>query len=69
MEEKWDAYRLFGGKSEGKRPLGRPRYRWVDKIKMDLVEIGLGGVDRIGLAQDKYKWRAVVKTVLNFQVS
>jgi hypothetical protein len=59
-------YRLLVGKPEGKRPLGRARRRWVDNIKMDIVEIGLGGVDWIGLAQDRYRWRALVKAVMNF---
>jgi hypothetical protein len=52
----------------GKRPLGRPRYRWVDNIKMDLGERGWGGVDWIGLAQDRDKWRALVNVVMNFRV-
>jgi hypothetical protein len=65
MGEKIDAYRLLVGKPEGKRPLGRPRRRWVDNIKMDLLEIGWGGVDRIGLAQDRDKWRALVNAVMN----
>jgi hypothetical protein len=56
------------GKPKGKRPLGRPRHRWVDNIKMDLLEIGWGGVDRSGLAQDKDKWRAVVNAVMNLWV-
>jgi hypothetical protein len=47
------------------RPLGRPRYRWIDNIKMDLSEIGLKDVDWIGLAQDRYRWRAVVNVVMN----
>jgi hypothetical protein len=55
MEEKRNAYRLLIGKPEGRRPLGRPRRRWMDNIKMDLLEIGLGGVDWIGLAQDRYR--------------
>jgi hypothetical protein len=59
--EKRNAYRLLVGKPEGKRPLGRPRRRWVDNIKMDLGEIGWGGVDWIGLAKDKDKWRTLVK--------
>jgi hypothetical protein len=54
--EKRNAYRLLVGKPEGKRPLGIPRRRWVDNIKMDLIEIGWGGVDWIGLAQDRNKW-------------
>jgi hypothetical protein len=56
------------GKPEGKRPLGRPRRRWVDNIKMDLLEIGWGGVDWIGLAQDRDKWRALVNAVMNLRV-
>jgi hypothetical protein len=52
----------------GKRQLRRPRQRWVDNIKMDLEEIGWGGVDWIGLAQDRDKWRALVNTVLNLRV-
>jgi hypothetical protein len=55
-------------KPEGKRPLGRPRRRWVDNIKMDLLEIGWGVVDWIGLAQDRYKWRALVNAVMNIRV-
>jgi hypothetical protein len=57
--EKRNVYRLLVGKPEGKRPLGRPRRRWVRSIKMDLVEIGSGVVDWIGLAQDRYRWRAI----------
>jgi hypothetical protein len=68
MGEKRNAYRLFVGKPEGKRPLGRPRHRWVDNIKMDLLEIGWGGVDWIGLAQDRNKWRALVNVVMNLRV-
>jgi hypothetical protein len=51
------------GKPEGKRPIGRPRRRWVDNFKMDLLEIGWGGVDWIGLAQDRDKWRALCREV------
>jgi hypothetical protein len=51
------------GKPEGKRPLGRPRRRWVDNVKMDLMEIGWGGMDWIDLAQDRDQWRALVSTV------
>jgi hypothetical protein len=51
--EKRNAYRLLVGKSEGRRPLGRPRRRWLDNIRMDLVEVGWGDVDWIGLAQDR----------------
>jgi hypothetical protein len=56
------------GKPEGKRPLGRPRRRWEDGIRMDLREIGLGGVDCILLAQDRDRWRAVVSAVMNLCV-
>jgi hypothetical protein len=67
-EEKKNAYRLLVGKAEGKRPLGRPRRRWMDNIRMDLGEVGWGDVDRIGLAQDRNKWRALVNSVLNLRV-
>jgi hypothetical protein len=67
--EKWIYYRLLVGKPEGKRPLGRPRCRWVDNIKMDLGEVGWGDVHWIGLAQDRNRWRALVNSVLlNLQV-
>jgi hypothetical protein len=56
------------GKPEGKRPLGRPRRRWVDNIKMDLTEIGWDGVHWIELAQDRDQWRALVNTVINLRV-
>jgi hypothetical protein len=56
------------GKPEKKRPLGRPRHRWVDNIKMDLREIGWNGVDWIDMAQYRYQWRALVNTVLNLWV-
>jgi hypothetical protein len=59
MGQKRNAYRLLEGKPEGKRPLGRPRLRLVDNIKMDLLEIGWGGVDWIGLPQDRNKWGAL----------
>jgi hypothetical protein len=68
MGAKRNAYRLLVGKPEGKRPLGRPRRRWVDNIRMDLGEIGWGGVDWIGLAQDRNQWRALVNAAMNFQV-
>jgi hypothetical protein len=58
--EKRNANRLLVGKPEGKRPLGRPRRRWIDNIKMYLLEIGMNVVDWIGLAQDRYRWRALV---------
>jgi hypothetical protein len=59
MGEKRIVYRLLVGNPEGKRPIGRPRRRWMDNIKMDLLEIGLNVVDRINLAQDRYSWRAL----------
>jgi hypothetical protein len=70
MWHEWgrSVYRLLVGKPEGKRPLGRPRRRQIDSIKMDLLEIGLGGVDWIGLAQDRYRWRALVNEVMNIRV-
>jgi hypothetical protein len=68
MGEKRNAYRLLVGKPEGKRPLGRPRRRWVDNIRMDLLEVGWGGVDWIDLAQDRNRWRAPVNSVLNLRV-
>jgi hypothetical protein len=66
--EKINAYRLLVGKPEGKKPLGRPRHRWVDNIKMDLLDIGWDSVDWIGLAQDRNKWRALVNAVMNLRV-
>jgi hypothetical protein len=68
MREERDAYRLLVGKPEGRRPLGRPRRRWLDNIRMDLVEVGWGDVDWIGLAQDRDRWRALVNSVLNLRV-
>jgi hypothetical protein len=68
MVEKRNAYRLFVGKPDGKRPLGRPRCRWVDNIRMDLGEVGCGDVDWIGLAKDRNRWRALVNSVLNLRV-
>jgi hypothetical protein len=68
MGDKINAYRLLEGKPEGKRPLGRPRRRWVDNIRMDLGEVGWGDVDLIGLAKDRNRWRAVVNLVLNLRV-
>jgi hypothetical protein len=66
--EKWNAYRLLVGKPKGKRPLGRPRRRWVDNIRMDLGEVGCGDVDWIGLAKDTNRRRALVNSVLNLRV-
>jgi hypothetical protein len=68
MGEKRNMYRLLVGKPEGKRPLGRPRHRWIDNIKMDLSQIGLSVVDWIGVAQDRYRCRALVNMVMNLQV-
>jgi hypothetical protein len=68
MGEKRNVYRLLVGKPEGKRPLGRPRRKWIDNIKMDLLEIGLNVVDWIGLAQDRYRLRALVNSVMNLRV-
>jgi hypothetical protein len=68
MGEKRNAYRILVGKPEGKRPLGRPRCRWVYNIKMDLREIGWNGMDWIDLAQDRDQWRALVNVVMNLWV-
>jgi hypothetical protein len=68
MGEVRGAYNILVGRPEGRRPLGRPRRRWEDNIKMDLREIGFGDVDWIHLARDRDTWRAVVNTVMNFRV-
>jgi hypothetical protein len=68
MWEKRNAYRLLVGKPEGRRPLGRPKRRWLDNIEMDLVEVGWGDMDWIGLAQDMDRWRGLVKSVMNLGV-
>jgi len=68
MCEESGAYRVLVGKLEGKRPLGRPRRRWADNIRMDLQEVGCGYVDWIGLAQDKDGWRTLVSAVMNLRV-
>jgi hypothetical protein len=67
MGEERNVYKVLAGEPEGKRPLGRPRRRWEDGVKMDLREIGLGGVDWIRLAQDRDRWRAVVSAVMNLR--
>jgi hypothetical protein len=68
MRESTNAYRILVGKPKGKRPLGRPRRRWVDNIIMDLGEIGWDGRDWIELAEDRDQWRALVNTVMNLRV-
>jgi hypothetical protein len=68
MGERRGVYRIFVGKPEGKRPLGRLRRRWEENIKMDLQEEGCGAVDWIELAQDRYRCRALVNAVMNLQV-
>jgi hypothetical protein len=68
IREKRNAYRLLVGKTEEKGPLGRPRRRWIDNIKMGLLEIGVNVVDWVGLAQDRYRWRALVNAVMNLRV-
>jgi hypothetical protein len=68
MGEKRNVYRLLVGKREGKRALGRPRRRWIDNIKMYLLETGVNVVDWVGLAQDRYRWRALVNSVMNLRV-
>jgi hypothetical protein len=62
------AYRVFMGRPEGRRPLGRPRRRWEDNIKMDLQEVGWGGMNWIDMAQDRDRWRALVSAVMNLWV-
>jgi len=69
MGEEKGVYRVFVGKPEGRRPLGRPRRRWVDNIRMDLQEVGCGYMDWIGLSQDRvYRWRMLVSAVMNLRV-
>jgi hypothetical protein len=68
MGEKRNDYRLLVGKPEGKRPLGRPRRRWVHNIRMDLGDVGWGDVYWIGLDKDRNRWRALVNSVLNLRV-
>ena len=68
MGEERGAYRVLVRKPDGKRPLGRPRRRWVDNIRMDLQEVGCGYVDWIGLAQDRDRWRTLVIAVMNVRV-
>jgi len=68
MGEEWGVYRVLLGKPEGKRPLGRPRRRWVDNVRMDLQEVGCGYMDWIGLTQDRDSWRTLVSAVINHRV-
>jgi hypothetical protein len=68
MGEVRGAYNILVGRPEGRRPLGRPRRRWEDNIKMDLKEIGFGDVDWIHWAQDRDRWRALVYTIMNLRV-
>jgi len=68
MGEERGVYRVLVGKPEGKRPVGRPRLRWVDYIRMDLQEVGCGCMDWIGLAQDRDRWRTFVSAGMNLRV-
>ena len=68
MGERNGVYRVLVGKPEGKRPLGRPRRRWEDNIKVDLQEVGCGGMGWIELAQDRDRWRALVNAVMKVRV-
>jgi len=68
MGEGRGLYRVLVGKLEGKKPLGRPRHRWEDNIKMDLQEVRCGGMDWIEVIQDRDRWRALVTAVMNLQV-
>jgi len=68
MGEERGVYRVFLGKPEGRRPLGRPRRRWVENIRMDLQEVGCGYMDWIRLAQDRDRWRTLVSAVMNLRV-
>jgi len=69
MGERRGVYRVLVGKPDGKRPLGWPRHRWENNIKMDVQEVECAGMDWIELAQDRDRWRALVNAVMNFRVS
>ena len=69
MGERTGVYRALVGKPEGKRPLGRPRLKWEDNVKMDLQEVGYGGMDWMELVQDMDRWRALVNAVMNLRVT
>ena len=69
MGEERGAYRILVWKSEGKRPLGRPRRRWVDNIRKDLLDVRCGYMDWIGLDQDRERWRTLVSAVMNIRVA
>ena len=68
MGEESGVYRVLVGKPEGRRPLGRPRRRWVDNIRMDLQEVGCGYMDWIGLAKDRDRWRTLLSAVMNLRI-
>jgi hypothetical protein len=68
MGEGRGVYRVLVGKPEGRRPLGRPRHRWEDNIRMDFQEMGCGCVDWMEIAQERDRWRALVSAVMNFWV-
>jgi hypothetical protein len=68
MGERRGVYRILVGKPEGKRPLGRPRRKWEDNIKVDLLEVGCGDMDWFELAQDRDRWRALVSAGMNLRV-
>jgi len=68
ISEERGVYRVLVGKPEGRRPMGRPKRRWVDNIRMDLQEVGCGYMDWIGLAQGRERWRKLVSAVMNFRV-
>jgi len=68
MGEERGVYRVLVGKPEGRRPLGRPRRRWVDNIRIDLQEVGCGYMDWIGLAKDRDRWWTLVSAVINLRV-